>query len=91
MLIGQFLILVFAKTNVLGTLNLLNAFKSISEQGFHEKLFYHISTDEVYGTLGEKGLFTEQTHMTQTLLILLLKRVLTISLGLSERLTICLT
>ena len=53
--------LAFAKTNVLGTLNLLNAFKSISEQGFHEKLFYHISTDEVYGTLGEKGLFTEQT------------------------------
>ena len=42
-------------------MNLLNAFKSISEQGFHEKLFYHISTDEVYGTLGEKGLFTEQT------------------------------
>ena len=45
---------VFARTNIMGTLNLL--------QGFKEKpgrLFYHISTDEVYGSLGETGLFTE--------------------------------
>jgi dTDP-glucose 4,6-dehydratase len=48
--------LAFAKTNVLGTLNLLNAFKRIGGE-----LFYHISTDEVYGSLGDEGLFTEET------------------------------
>ena len=47
---------VFAKTNVLGTLNLLHSFKATHQSG---GLFYHISTDEVYGTLGETGLFTE--------------------------------
>lgn len=49
----------FAKTNILGTLNLLESFKKYSD--FQSGLFYHISTDEVYGTLGEKGLFTEST------------------------------
>lgn len=51
----------FVKTNVIGTMNLLNAFKRIWKDDFINKLFYHISTDEVYGTLGEEGLFTETT------------------------------
>lgn len=53
--------LAFVETNVLGTVNLLNAFKSIWNGNFEEKRFYHVSTDEVYGTLGEDGLFTETT------------------------------
>lgn len=53
--------LIFVQTNVLGTLNLLNASKGIWKDNLHDKLFYHISTDEVYGTLGETGLFTETT------------------------------
>lgn len=53
--------LAFVNTNVLGTINLLNAFKRIWNDNFDGKLFYHISTDEVYGTLGETGLFTEDT------------------------------
>lgn len=53
--------LAFVKTNIIGTLNLLNAFKSIWGEDFSDKRFYHISTDEVYGTLGESGLFTEET------------------------------
>jgi len=53
--------LAFVKTNVIGTMNLLNAFKNIWKDNFTDKLFYHISTDEVYGTLGKSGLFTETT------------------------------
>ncbi|WP_166959971.1 dTDP-glucose 4,6-dehydratase [Yeosuana marina] len=53
--------LAFVKTNVIGTMVLLNAFKNAWKDNFNNKLFYHISTDEVYGTLGEKGLFTETT------------------------------
>lgn len=53
--------LTFVKTNVLGTMNLLNAFKNLWHDNYREKLFYHISTDEVYGTLGKKGLFNEET------------------------------
>ncbi|PTX42594.1 dTDP-glucose 4,6-dehydratase [Christiangramia gaetbulicola] len=53
--------LAFVKTNIIGTLNLLNAFKSLWENDFENKLFYHISTDEVYGSLGETGLFKEST------------------------------
>lgn len=53
--------LAFVKTNVIGTLNLLNAFKSLWKGNWTDKLFYHISTDEVYGTLGAEGLFTETT------------------------------
>ncbi|GAA3588446.1 dTDP-glucose 4,6-dehydratase [Flavivirga amylovorans] len=53
--------LAFVKTNVIGTMILLNAFKNIWKENYVNKLFYHISTDEVYGTLGEKGLFTETT------------------------------
>ena len=51
----------FVKTNVIGTMVLLNAFKNTWKNDFDGKLFYHISTDEVYGTLGETGLFTETT------------------------------
>jgi dTDP-glucose 4,6-dehydratase len=51
----------FVKTNVEGTLNLLNAFKSLWKDDFEGKRFYHVSTDEVYGSLGAEGLFTEET------------------------------
>jgi dTDP-glucose 4,6-dehydratase len=53
--------LAFVKTNVIGTMNLLNAAKNTWKDNFEGKRFYHISTDEVYGTLGETGLFTETT------------------------------
>ena len=53
--------LAFVKTNVIGTMNLLNASKDLWAGNFNNKLFYHISTDEVYGSLGETGLFTETT------------------------------
>ena len=51
----------FVYTNVIGTVNLLNAAKHIWEENNNGKKFYHISTDEVYGSLGEKGMFTEET------------------------------
>ncbi|MFC2129676.1 dTDP-glucose 4,6-dehydratase [Bacteroidota bacterium] len=50
----------FIRTNILGTVNLLNACRKQWES-FEDKLFYHISTDEVYGSLGDEGLFTEET------------------------------
>ncbi|WP_040532868.1 dTDP-glucose 4,6-dehydratase [Leeuwenhoekiella blandensis] len=53
--------LAFVKTNVLGTMNLLNATKAIWEHNYAGKRFYHVSTDEVYGALGAEGLFTETT------------------------------
>ena len=54
--------LMFAKTNIIGTINLLNAFNSLWKNNWEGKRFYHISTDEVYGSLGESGLF-EETSM----------------------------
>jgi dTDP-glucose 4,6-dehydratase len=51
----------FAKTNILGTMILLNAFKTLWFNNWDGKKFYHVSTDEVYGSLGETGLFTENT------------------------------
>lgn len=52
----------FVMTNVIGTVNLLNAFKKHRPADSGRKsLFYHISTDEVYGTLGSTGMFTEST------------------------------
>jgi dTDP-glucose 4,6-dehydratase len=51
----------FVKTNVIGTMILLNAFKVYCGHDIANNRFYHISTDEVYGTLGETGLFTEKT------------------------------
>lgn len=53
--------LAFVTTNVLGTVVLLNAFRKLWENNWQGKVFYHISTDEVYGTLGQEGLFTETT------------------------------
>jgi len=53
--------LAFVKTNVLGTVSLLQVAKEAWKDDYKEKLFYHISTDEVYGTLGEEGFFTEET------------------------------
>lgn len=53
--------LAFVRTNILGTVNLLNAAKSNWKDNTQGKRFYHISTDEVYGSLGESGFFTEKT------------------------------
>ena len=53
--------LAFVKTNGFGTMILLNAAKKQWQGNFEGKRFYHISTDEVYGTLGAEGLFTETT------------------------------
>jgi len=53
--------LIFAETNILGTINLLNSFKTCWEKNPSNKLFYHISTDEVYGSLDSTGYFTETT------------------------------
>jgi dTDP-glucose 4,6-dehydratase len=51
----------FVFTNIVGTVNLLNAALKNWKDRFEGKLFYHISTDEVYGSLGKEGLFTEET------------------------------
>ncbi|MFZ7145640.1 MAG: dTDP-glucose 4,6-dehydratase [Bacteroidota bacterium] len=52
----------FVMTNVVGTVNLLNAARKVwGDFSSGKNLFYHVSTDEVYGTLGETGLFTENT------------------------------
>jgi len=53
--------LAFVRTNVLGTVNLLQAAKTHWWGKMDDKIFYHISTDEVYGSLGAEGLFTEST------------------------------
>jgi len=53
--------LAFVKTNVLGTTFLLQVAKDSWKDNYVGKLFYHISTDEVYGSLGEKGFFTEES------------------------------
>lgn len=52
----------FVKTNVLGTAILLNACRELWKEDHQGKLFYHISTDEVYGSLGAEGFFTENTR-----------------------------
>lgn len=51
----------FIYANIIGTVNLLNAARTIWAEDFGGKRFYHISTDEVYGSLGKEGLFTETT------------------------------
>lgn len=51
----------FVKTNVLGTVNLLNSARKAWRNNFEGKRFHHVSTDEVYGALGETGIFTEET------------------------------
>lgn len=52
---------IFVETNVIGTVNLLNACKKHWDNSSSKNLFYHVSTDEVYGSLGSEGLFTETT------------------------------
>lgn len=51
----------FVNTNVIGTVNLLNAAKNLWKEDIENKRFYHISTDEVYGALGDEGFFYENT------------------------------
>lgn len=51
----------FIYTNVIGTVNLLNSARAIWKDNISGKRFYHISTDEVYGSLGQEGAFTETT------------------------------
>lgn len=53
--------LAFAKTNILGTMVLLNAFMKLWKTNWEDRRFYHVSTDEVYGSLGNTGLFEETT------------------------------
>ena len=52
---------VFIETNVIGTANLLNAARELWAGNFEDKRFYHVSTDEVYGSLGDTGFFLETT------------------------------
>ena len=51
----------FVYTNIIGTVNLLNVARTKWKDDYSKHLFYHISTDEVYGALGDTGLFTETT------------------------------
>ncbi|EHQ25394.1 dTDP-glucose 4,6-dehydratase [Mucilaginibacter paludis] len=51
----------FVMANVIGTVNLLNAARENWKGRYDETRFYHVSTDEVYGTLGDEGMFTEET------------------------------
>jgi dTDP-glucose 4,6-dehydratase len=51
----------FVMTNVIGTVNLLNAAKQIWKDNYEGKRFHHVSTDEVFGALGDEGFFTETT------------------------------
>ncbi len=51
----------FIETNIVGTVHLLNAARKYWENQYEGKRFYHVSTDEVYGSLGETGYFTEET------------------------------
>jgi dTDP-glucose 4,6-dehydratase len=52
----------FVFTNIVGTVNLLNAARNIWNDEYKQRRFYHVSTDEVYGSLPETGLFTEETR-----------------------------
>ncbi|MCM1042289.1 MAG: dTDP-glucose 4,6-dehydratase [Bacteroides sp.] len=52
----------FIRTNIVGTVTLLNAARAAWNGHFEGKRFYHVSTDEVYGSLGEEGYFTETTR-----------------------------
>lgn len=51
----------FVMTNVIGTVNLLNAARELWKDNFEGKRFHHVSTDEVFGALGDTGFFTEDT------------------------------
>jgi dTDP-glucose 4,6-dehydratase len=64
----------FVMTNVVGTVNLLNSARHQWKDDYKSHSFYHVSTDEVYGSLGEDGLFTEKAPMIRTVHILHPKR-----------------
>ena len=51
----------FIMTNIVGTVNLLNAARAVWDGNYEGKRFYHVSTDEVYGSLGAEGFFVETT------------------------------
>lgn len=53
--------LAFVETNVMGTVNLLHAARNAWKNDMEGRRFYHVSTDEVYGSLGDEGFFTEET------------------------------
>jgi len=53
--------LAFIKTNILGTVNLMQVAKTVWKENIDDHIFYHVSTDEVYGSLGDEGLFREDT------------------------------
>lgn len=53
--------LAFIKTNILGTVNLMQVAKTYWKDHLQDHVFYHVSTDEVYGSLGDEGLFREDT------------------------------
>ena len=53
--------LAFIQTNIVGTANLLNCARAFWRNDFADKRFYHVSTDEVYGSLGDEGFFLEST------------------------------
>ena len=55
---------IFAKTNVIGTVSLLQAALEAWDNDYTEKLFYHISTDEVFGSLNHDGFFLKTQSMT---------------------------
>jgi len=63
----------FIMTNVVGTVNLLNAAKNLWKGNETGKLFYHVSTDEVYGSLGDTGFFFRNYFIRPSISILILK------------------
>ena len=65
-------------TNVIGTVNLLNAAKHIWKDNYEGKRFHHVSTDEVFGALGDEGFLQRPLSMTHILLTLLPKHHQTI-------------
>lgn len=79
----------FVITNVFGTVNLLNAARATWEGRFEGKRFYHISTDEVYGSLGSEGMFSESTPTIRIVPTRPRKRRRITSSGHSTLLTAC--
>ena len=70
----------FVYTNIVGTVNLLNTAKEFWKEDLTKHLFYHVSTDEVYGALGETGLFTETTSYSTLILLIVQAKLQAITL-----------
>lgn len=68
--------LAFVKTNVLGTVTLLQAAKDAWKDDYNGKLFYHVSTDEVYGSLGDEGFFYRRNSLRSPKPLFCIKSVL---------------